>query len=58
MRPRAAALRSFVSLLRRIAERLDRRTARSPAFGTALPDSSPIEERLLDLRHRLHSRYY
>jgi len=57
MRPSAAALRSVASLLLRIAERLDRLAARSPACEPAFPDPS-IEEGLLELRHRLHSRYY
>jgi hypothetical protein len=57
MRPSAAALRSVASLLLRIAERLDRLAARPLAFEPALPDRS-IDERLLELRHRLHSRYY
>jgi len=57
MRPSAAALRSVASLLLRIAERLDRLAARSLACEPAFPDPS-IEEGLLELRHRLHSRYY
>jgi hypothetical protein len=57
MQPSVAALRSFAALLLRIAERLDRPAAGSFAFEPVFRDPS-IEERLLDLRHRLHSRYY
>ena len=57
MRPSAVALRSVASLLLRIAERLVRHAGRSLAFEPAFHDAS-VEERLLDLRHRLHSRYY
>lgn len=57
MRPSAAALRSFASVLLRIAERLDRLAGRSLAFEPAFRADS-IEERLLDLRYRVHSRYY
>ena len=57
MRPSAVALRSFASALLRIAELLDRQAGGPLALEPAFRDSS-IEERLLELRHRLHSRYY
>jgi len=57
MRPSAVALRSVASLLLRIAERLDRLAVPPLAFEPAFRDAS-VQERLLDLRHRLHSRYY
>jgi hypothetical protein len=57
MRPSAVALRSLASLLLWIAERLDRHAGRSLALEAPFGDSS-VEERLLDLRHRLHTRYY
>jgi len=57
MRPSAAALRSFATLLLRIAERLDRASVGSLALEPAYRAAS-MEERLLDLRHRLLSRYY
>jgi len=56
MRPSAVALRSVASLLLRIAERLDRLAVPPLAFEPAFRDAS-VQERLLDLRHRLHSRY-
>ena len=57
MRPSAVALRSVASLLLWIAAQLDRRAGPSLSFEPAFRDAS-MEERLLDLRHRLHSRYY
>jgi hypothetical protein len=53
-----AALRSVGTLLLRAAERLDRAPPRALPLEPLVAHLSGREERLLDLRHRIHCRYY
>jgi len=53
-----SALRSVGLLLLRAAERLERASLRMLPLEPLVAHLSDREERLLDLRHRIHCRYY